>query len=97
MGSVGSDAAYPKQHQDRYPRPAFFCKDLVMKIFLRTFFLYWFKKSICQLNGKRMLSTGKLPLGVPRNGVVMKTDCSDMTSAVYRGRKTTNQSNKQTI
>ena len=44
-----------------------------------------------------MLSSGKLPLGgLPRNNVVRITDLPDMTSAVYSGRKATNQTNKQT-
>ena len=43
-----------------------------------------------------MLSSGKLPLGgLSRNNVVMITDRPDMTSAVYGGRKATNQTNKQ--
>ena len=38
------------------------------------------------------LSTGKLPLGsLHRNSVVRMIDCPDMTSAVYLGRKATNQ------
>ena len=42
------------------------------------------------------LSTGKLLLrGLPRNFVVKITDCCSMTSAVYLGRKETNQTNKQ--
>ena len=41
------------------------------------------------------LSTGKLPLGgLPRNSVVRITDRPDMTSAVYLGDKTLNQTNK---
>ena len=43
-----------------------------------------------------MLSTSKLPLGgLPRNSVARITDHQDMTSAVYRGLKATNQ-NKST-
>ena len=46
--------------------------------------------------GKCTLSTGKLPLGVLlRNSVVRITDRPDMISAVYRGSKATNQTNKQ--
>ena len=42
------------------------------------------------------LSTGKLPVeGLPRNSVVRITDVPDMTSAVYYGRKTTNQTKGQ--
>ena len=45
---------------------------------------------------KCTLSIGKLPSGgLPRNSVVRITDCPDMTSAVYRGRKATNRTNKQ--
>ena len=42
----------------------FFCEDLVMKIFLRPFFLFcFFKKSRCLLMAKEcILSTGKLPM-----------------------------------
>ena len=43
-----------------------------------------------------MLSTDKLPMGgLPRNSVVRITDRPDVTSAVYRGHKATNQTNKQ--
>ena len=54
----------------------FFREDLVMKIFLRPFFLFVrFKKSGCQLMTKEcMLNTGKVPLGgLPRNRVVRIT------------------------
>ena len=40
------------------------------------------------------LSTGNLG-GLPRNSVVRITDHPDMTSAVYRGRKTSTQSINQ--
>ena len=52
-----------------------------------------FKKSSCQLMAKESsLNTDKLPLGgLPRNNVVRLNDPPDMTSAVYRGRKATNQ------
>ena len=41
------------------------------------------------------LNTDKLsPGGLHRNGVVRINDRPDMASAVYRGRKTTNQINK---
>ena len=41
------------------------------------------------------LSTGYLPRGgLPRNSVDRITDCSDMTSAVDRGRKASIQTNK---
>ena len=36
------------------------------------------------------------PMSMPRNGVVMITDCPDMTSVVYRGSKALNQTDKQT-
>ena len=67
-----------------------FHEDLVMKIFLRPFFLFrLFKKSICQLMAERcLLSTGNLPRGgLPRNSVDRINDRPDMTSSVYRGRK----------
>ena len=51
----------------------FFRKDLVMKMFLRPFFLlHLFKKNSCQLMAKDgTLSTGKLPLGgLPWTSVV---------------------------
>ena len=65
-------------------------EDLVMKIFLRPFFLFrYFKKSICQLMAKGWaLSTGNLPWGgLPRNSVDGITDRPDMTTAVDRGCK----------
>ena len=44
------------------------------------------------------LSTGNLLRGgLPRNNVDRITDRPDMTSAVYRGRKASTQTNKQTI
>ena len=44
-----------------------------------------------------MLSTGKLPLGgLPRKSVVRITVRPDITSAAYRGRKTSIQTNKET-
>ena len=55
------------------------------------------RRASCQLvtvDGKRMDTlTGKLPLGdLPWNSVVLKvTDHPDMTSAVYFGRKASNQ------
>ena len=70
-----------------------------MEILLRPFFFFRIiRKSNCQLiAGKCTLSTGKLPLGgLPRNTVVRTIDRPNMTSAVYRGRKSLNQSNKQT-
>ena len=75
----------------------FFREDLVMKIFLRPFFLFrWFKKSICQLMAKRCeLSTGNLLRGgLPRNSVNRITDRPDMTTAVNRGRKASTHTNK---
>ena len=43
-----------------------------------------------------VLSTGYLPRGgLPRNSVDRITDRPDMTSAVDRGRKASNQTNKQ--
>ena len=60
-----------------------FREDLVMKIFLRPFFLFrCFKNSICQLMAKGWaLSTGNLPQGgLPRNSVDRITDRPDMTS-----------------
>ena len=77
---------------------AFFHEDLVMKLFLRPFFLFrWFKKSSCQLMVKGCaLSTGYLPRGgLPRNSVDRITDRPIMTSAVDRGRKASTQTNKQ--
>ena len=68
----------------------FFREDLVMKMFLRPLFLFrLFKKSSCQLMPKECsLSTGKLPpVVLPRNSVVRITNCPDMPSAVYNGRK----------
>ena len=52
--------------------------------------------SSCQLTAKEcMLSTDKLPLGgLPRNCVVRINDLTDMTTAVYRGHKATNQTKK---
>ena len=42
------------------------------------------------------LSTSKLsPGGLPRNSVIRITDLPDMTSAVYRGCKATNRTNKK--
>ena len=73
---------------------------LVMKIFLRPFFLFRrFKKSICQLMAKWCtLSPGKLPRGgLPKNSVDRITDRPDMTSAVYRGRKEPTKTNKQAL
>ena len=52
------------------------------------------RRASCQLLTKEWtLYTGKLPLGdLPRNSVVLKvTDHPDMTSAVYFGRKASNQ------
>ena len=52
------------------------------------------RRASCQLLAKEWtLYTGKLPLGdLPRNSVVLKvTDHPDMTSAVYFGRKASNQ------
>ena len=60
-----------------------FREDLVMKIFLRPFFLFrLFKKSICQLMAKGWsLSNGNLPRGgLPSNSV-------DRITAADRGRK----------
>ena len=74
-----------------------FPEDLVMKLFLRPFFLFReFKKSSCQLMAKGCaLSTGYLPRGgLPRNSVDRITDRPDMTSAVDRGRKASTQTNK---
>ena len=43
------------------------------------------------------LCTGNLNLGgLPRNSVVRIADSPDIISAVYRGRKATNQTHKQT-
>ena len=77
-----------------------FREDLVLKLFLRPFFLFLFhriKKSSCQLMAKGCaLSTGYLPRGgLPRNSVDRITDRPDMTSAVDRGRKASTQTNKQ--
>ena len=71
-----------------------FREDLVMKLFLRPFFLFrLFKKSSCQLMAKGCaLSTGYLPRGgLPRNSVDRITDRPDMTSAVDRERKASTQ------
>ena len=71
-------------------------EDLVMKIFLRPFFLFHgFKKSICQLRAKGwLLGTGNLPRGgLPRNSVDRITDRPNMTSAVDRGGKALTQQN----
>ena len=72
-----------------------FREDLVMKIFLRPFFLFlWFKKSSYQLMAKECsLSTGKNG-GFLRNIVVLSTDRPDTTLIVDRGRKTSNDTNK---
>ena len=73
-----------------------FREDLVMKLFLRPFFLFRrFIKSSCQLMAKRCaLSTGHLPRGgLPRNSVDKITERPDMTSAVDRGRKASTQTN----
>ena len=75
-----------------------FREGLVIKIYLRSFFLFrCFKKSICQLMAKRCaLSTGNLFRGgVPRNSEGRITDRPDVTSAVYRGGKASAQTNKQ--
>ena len=67
---------------------AFFCGDLVMKIFLLPFFLSrLFKKSSCSLIAKECtLTTSKMPPGgLPRNTMFRITDQPNMTSAVYRG------------
>ena len=71
-------------------------EELVMKIFYGHSSSRLFKRSSCQLMAKECtLSTGKLHLGgLPRNSVVRITDHPDMTSAVYRGHKGTNQTNK---
>ena len=89
--SVGSDFAW----EQGAPRSILasgtsFREDLVMKLFLRPFFLFrWFKKSICQLFAKGWaLRTGNLPRGgLSRDSVERITDRPDMTSAVDRGRK----------
>ena len=75
-----------------------FREDLVMKIFLRPFFLFRrFKKSICQLFAKGLaLRTGNLPRGgLPMNSVDRITDRPDMTSAVDRERKALAQQQQQ--
>ena len=64
-----------------------FHKDLVMKLFLRPFFLFRrFKKSSCQLMAKRCaLSTGHLPRGgLPRNSMNRISDRPDMSPVVDR-------------
>ena len=74
-----------------------FLEDLVMKIFLRPFFLFrCFKRSICQLMAKGWsLSTGNLPQGgLPRNIEDRISDRPDMTSAVDHGHKALTQLNK---
>ena len=50
-------------------------------------------------NGERMYTIyGKLPPGgLPWNSVVRITDRPDMTSAVYRGRKASNQNKKKIL
>ena len=76
----------------------FFREDLVMKLFLRPFFLFrGFKKSSCQLMPIGCaLSTGYLPRGgLPRNNMDRITDRPDITSAVDRGRKASTQTIKQ--
>ena len=75
-----------------------FLEDLVIKLFLRPFFLFrWFKKNSCQLMVKGCaLSTGYLPRGgLPRNSVDRIIDRPDTTSAVDRGRKASTQTNKK--
>ena len=43
-----------------------------------------------------MLRTCKLPMGgLLKNSVVKINDCPNMTSAVYRGRKATNQTKQK--
>ena len=77
-----------------------FREDLVMKIFLRSFFLFRrFKKSICQLMAKRCaFSTGNLLRGgLPRNSVDRITDRPNMTSAVYHGCKASTQTKNKNI
>ena len=94
--SLGNQEAPRSIHASRTS----FREDLVMKIFLRPFFVFrCIKKSICQLMAKRWaLSTGNLPRGgLPRNSVDRITDCLDMTSAVDRGRKALTQTNKTKI
>ena len=76
------------------PHIFFVPEDLVMKIFLRPFFLFrWFKKSNDQLMVKECaLSTGNLLRGgLPRSSVDRITDRPDMTLAVDRGRKALTQ------
>ena len=94
--SVGSDVAW--ESRSILASRTSFHEDLVMKIFLRPFFLFrLFKKSICQLMAKRCaLNTGNLLLGgLPRSSVDGITDRPDMTSAINRGRKASTQTNKQ--
>ena len=43
------------------------------------------------------LSTGKPLGGLPSSSVVRITDCPDMTSAVYRGRKASTQTKKNLL
>ena len=93
--SVGSVVAWELRGTAINPRVR---EDLVMKIFLRSFFLFrCFKESVCQLKAKRCaLSTGNLLRGgLPRNSVDRITVRLDMTSAVYSGRKASTQTNKR--
>ena len=84
--SVGSDVVWESRGTAIDPRVRhIFDEDLVMKLFLRPFFLFYcFKKSSCQSMVKGCaLSTGYLPRGgLPRNSVDRITDRPDMTSAV---------------
>ena len=66
----------------------FFRENFVIKIFLRSFFLFCcLKKSSCKLMEKECtFGTGKLPTeGVCMCSVARINESPDMTSAVYRG------------